>query len=147
MKLFMTILLAIVLFGCSNNCRCPASNDDEVRACAATSVSLSDFSMKIVGHYRSVNQPVPENFGKSQFFSILEKVYPDQAPVNSIRENYQVYARSLDGGYSVMLCDPATNQKLMEDLSCHLNRVEIRSWENQIAGQCVFENNWKPYCE
>ncbi|MGZ3940126.1 MAG: hypothetical protein ACXVBK_15250, partial [Flavisolibacter sp.] len=65
-----------------------------------------------------------------QFFDVLEKIYPDQSRVKHIQESYKVSVRLLDRGfYSVMICDPKTDLKIMEDLSCHLNRVEIRSWE------------------
>jgi len=147
MKQFVTILVAIILFGCSHHCRYPLSSDEDARECAATAVTLSDFSMKIVGYYQSQNLTMPEDFDKKQFFALLEKIYPDQTRVTSIRDNYLVSVRSLNGGYSVMLCDPTSNQKIMEDLSCHLNRVEIRSWENPSPSQCFFENNWKPFCE
>ena len=103
--------------------------------------------MKIVAYYQSQNLSLPEDFDTRQFFALLQKIYPDQPGVASIQNNYRVSVRRLDGGYSVMICDPKTYQKIMEDLSCHLNRVEIRSWESPTPGECVFENNWKPYCD
>jgi hypothetical protein len=103
--------------------------------------------MKVVAYYQSQNLSVPEGFDTQQFLGLLEKIYPDQSQVKFIQNNYRVYARSLDGGYSVMLCDPKKDQKIMEDLSCHLDHVEILSWESTTVSQCVFENNWKSYCE
>jgi hypothetical protein len=67
--------------------------------------------------------------------------------VSFVQNNYKVSVRPLNGGYSAMLCDPQTDRKVMEDLSCHLDRVEIRSWENDTPVPCVFESKWKPYCE
>jgi hypothetical protein len=108
---------------------------------------LSDFSMKIVGYYQSQNLTIPKDFDTKQFFSLLEKIYQDQSSVKHIQNNYRVFVRPIDGGYSVMLCDPKTDRKIMEDLSCHVNRVEIRSWESNVPAPCVCEGNWKQYCE
>ncbi|MGO9415096.1 MAG: hypothetical protein ACLP51_08155 [Syntrophobacteraceae bacterium] len=123
------------------------SSEEKAREYASTAVTLSDFSMKIVAYYESRNLSVPGNFDTQQFFVLLEKIYPDQSRVKAIQNNFKVSVRSLDKGYSVMLCDLKTNQKIMEDLSCHLDRVEIRSWESPIVSPCVFENNWKSYCQ
>jgi len=147
MKHFVAVLLLFVLLGCAHNSTSSLSSEEKVREYSSTAVTLSDFSMKIVAHYQSQNLSVPEDFNTQQFFAILKKIYPDQSGVTFIQNNYQVSVRSLNGGYSVMLCDPKTNQKIMEDLSCHVNRVEIRSWESTTSIQCAFENNWKQYCE
>jgi len=147
MRQFAVILLTFVLLSCSYNGASSMSSEEKAREYASTAVTLSDFSMKIVAYYESRNRSVPENFDTQQFLGLLEKIYPDQSRVKTIQNNYRVSVRSLDGGYSVMLCDPKTNQKIMEDLSCHMDRVEIRSWENPIVSPCVFENNWKSYCQ
>ena len=149
MKRFIVIitLLAVALFGCTRSCPTQISNADKVKEYSATAVSLSDFSMTIKGYYESQNLSIPKDFDPKQFFDVLEKKYPDQSRVKHIKENYVVMARPLDGGYSVMLCDPQTNRKIMEDLSCHISYVEIRTWETNAESQCVFESNWKPYCE
>jgi hypothetical protein len=147
MKQLVAVLLVFVLLGCAHNGTFPMSSAEKVREYSSTAVTLSDFSMKIVAYYQLQNVSVPEDFDTQQFFALLKKVYPDQSRVNFIQNNYQVSVRSLNGGYSVMLCDPKTNQKIMEDLSCHLDRVEIRSWDSTTSIQCVFENNWKQYCE
>jgi hypothetical protein len=123
------------------------SSEEMTREYSSTAITLSDFSMKVIPYYQLQNLSVPEDFNTQQFFALLEKIYPDQSRVSFIQNNYRVSVRSLDGGYSVMLCDPKTDQKIMEDLSCHLDRVEIRSWEDNINSQCVFEDNWKSYCE
>ena len=147
MKKFGAVLLVFVLLGCVHNGTSSMPSEEKVREYSSAAVTLSDFSMKIVAYYQSQNLSVPKDFDTQQFFTLLEKIYPDQSRVKFIQNNYQVSVRSLNGGYSVMLCDPKTNQKIMEDLSCHLDRVEIRSWESTTSNQCVFENNWKPYCE
>lgn len=147
MKHFVAVLLVFVLLGCAHNSTSSMPSEEKVREYSSTAVTLSDCSMKIVAYHELEDLSVPENFDTQQFFALLKKIYPDQSRVNFIQNNYQVSVRSINGGYSVMLCDPKTNQKIMEDLSCHLNRVEIRSWESTTSSQCVFESNWKPYCE
>ena len=139
MRQFAAFLIVIGLLGCAHN---------KEREYSSAAVTLSDFSMKIVAHYKSEKLSVPKGFDAKQFFDILEAKYPDQSRVKYIKEHYKVSACPLDGDfYSVMLCDPNTGKKIMEDLSCHLDRVEIKSWENNAGAPCVFENNWKPYCE
>ena len=147
MKRFLIIATVIFLFGCIHSGVFLNPNEENIREYSATAITLSDFSMKIVAHYQSQNLSVSNNFDADQFFALLEKIYPDQSRVQSIKDNYKVYVRPVNGGYSVMLCSPKADRKIMEDLSCHLNRVEIRSWENNQDTRCVFEVNWKPFCE
>jgi hypothetical protein len=147
MQRFAILLLVSLLMGCAHNGASLKSAEEQTREYSATAVSLSDFSMKIVAYYQSQNTSVPNDFNAQQFLMLLEKIYPDQSRVNFVRDNYRISARPLDGGYSVMLCDPNADRKLMEDLSCHLDRVEIKSWEKDTPIPCVFESTWKPYCE
>lgn len=146
MKRLILIALPLLLLTCSNCGNLSTSYDEKAQEYSSTAVTISDFSMKIVGYYDSKNIPIPKDFDKQQLFTLLGKIYPDQLQVVAVKNNYQVFVRYLDGGYSLMLCDKETNQKIMEDLSCHLNRVEIRSWENAVASTCGFEDNWQPYC-
>ncbi len=147
MKQFVAVLLVFVLLGCAHHGTSSMPGEEMTRVYSSTAITLSDFSMKVIPYYQLKNLSVPEGFDTQQFFALLGRIYPDQSRVSFIQNNYRVSVRSLDGGYSVMLCDPKTDQKIMEDLSCHLDRVEILSWENNINSQCVFENNWKSYCE
>ena len=147
MKKFVTFFLVFIVLGCTCNGSLSMSNESKVREYSSNAVTLSDFSMKIIAHYHSQNLPIPDDFDAKQFFALLEKIYPDQSSVSFVQSNYKVSVRPLDGGYSAMLCDSQTNRKIMEDLSCHLNRVEIRSWESDVDSPCVFESNWKPYCQ
>jgi hypothetical protein len=147
MKKFVVFLLVFVVLGCAHNGAFSMSSEEKAHEYSSTAVTLSDFSMKIVAYYQSQNLSVPKNFDTQQFFALLKKIYPDQSKVESIQNNYRVSVRSLDGGYSVMLCDLKTDEKIMEDLSCHLDRVEIRSWESTVVSPCVFESNWRSYCE
>ena len=147
MRRFIAVLTVVVLFGCMHNGAFSTSSKENEQEYSEVAISLSDFSMKIVGYYGAQKVGVPKDFDTKQFFTLLGKIYPDQPQVQSIQKKYRVSVRGLDGGYSVMLCDPQTDQKIMEDLSCHLNRVEIQPWQNKIVSPCVFENNWKSYCE
>jgi len=147
MKQFAFIVIIIVLLGCVSNGALSALDEEKTRKYSATAISLSDFSMTIMGYYGTQNLSVSKDFDTKQFFDVLEKTYPDQSRVKHVQESYKVSVRALDGGYSVMLCDPQTNQKIMEDLSCHLDRVEIRSWQSNVDSLCFFESNWKQYCE
>jgi hypothetical protein len=147
MKRFAVIIVIVTLFGCAHHGATPAPGEGKVREYSATAISLSDFSMKIVAYYQSRNLPIPTDFDAKQFFALLLKIYPDQSRVSFVQSNYKVSVRPLDSGYSAMLCDPQTNRKIMEDLSCHLDRVEIRSWESSVDSPCVFESDWKPYCQ
>ncbi len=143
MRRLMLLLSVSFLFGCAHGV---ISSEDQTREYAATTVSLSDFSMKIMSYYQSENRPVPGDFDANRFFALLERIYPHQSRVSSVKDNYSVSARALDGGYSVMLCDQKTGRKIMEDLSCHLDRVEVRSWENNVNAPCAFETQWAQYC-
>jgi hypothetical protein len=147
MQRLVILLLVSVLVGCAHSGSSLRSTEEQAREYSATAVSLSDFSMKIVAQYQSQNLSVPNDFDARQFFALLEKIYPDQSRVQSVRDSYRVSVRRVDEGYSAMLCDLQADRKIMEDLSCHVNRVEIRSWEGNADSPCVFENNWKPYCQ
>ncbi len=144
MRNAIALALIVLLLGCAHN---GVTGGEQTREYSKTTVSLSDFSMKIIGYYQSENRTVPGDFDTNQFFTLLEKIYPDQPRVKSIKDNYKISVRPLEGGYSIMLCDPKTGLKIMEDLSCHVNRVEIRSWEKDVNAACVFETNWKEYCK
>lgn len=147
MKKFASVFLIFVLLGCAHNGAFSMSSEEKVPEYSSTAVTLSDFSMKIVAYYEQKSLPIPADFDAPKFFELLLQIYPDQSRVDLVQNNYRISVRPIDSGYSVMLCDLKTGRKIMEDLSCHLNRVEIRSWENAEISPCVFESNWKPYCE
>ena len=147
MRRLVIVLLILILVSCGRTGVFSKASEEEAREYSATAVSLSDFSMKIVAHYQSQNLPIPVNFDAEQFFALLKKIYPDQSRVSFVRANYKVSARPVNGGYSVMLCDPRTDRKIMEDLSCCLDRVEIRSWQSNSIVPCISEHNWKPLCK
>lgn len=141
------LALALFIFILSSACNTlVVSREDLDKQYSATAVTLSDFSYKVVGYYEEQKLSISPDFDAKQFFEVLEKKYPDQVRVKNVRENYKVSVRSVDGGYSAMLCDPSTNAKIMEDLSCHLNRVEIRTWQSGLSTPCDFESDWKTYC-
>jgi hypothetical protein len=146
MRRFVILLLAVSLAGCTYAGKSSKTTEEEARAYSAATVTLSDFSMKIVAYYQSNSMPIPGDFDSDRFFALLRDVYPDKDRVESIKGNYRVSVRPLDGGYSVILCDPKSDRKIMEDFSCHVNRVELRSWESDAVTRCTFEDNWRSYC-
>lgn len=123
-----------------------ASRENMEKEYARTAITLSDFSYKVVGYYEDQKLAIPKNFDTKQFFEVLELKYTDKARMKSIQDGYRVLVRPIDDGYSAMLCDPKTGVKIMEDLSCHLDHVEIKSWQNGLTAPCEFEENWKRYC-
>ena len=147
MQRLMILLIAATLAACADTGTPTKPSGETTREYAATSVSLSDFSMKIIAYYQSENAAVPDDFDTGRFFALLERIYPDQSRVSSVKSSFKVAVRPLDGGYSVMLCDLNSDRKIMEDLSCHLDRVEIRTWEGDKDVPCAFETNWKQYCQ
>ncbi len=147
MRTFALALLVAALFGCAHANGVLVPDEEKVKEYSTTAISLSDFSMKVVAYYQSQNLVLPTDFDAAQFFALLKKIYPDQSRVQYVRNSYRVSVRPADGGYSVMLCDLQAGRKIMEDLSCHLDRVEIRSWERDTPASCTFENKWKQFCE
>ncbi|MGD0236163.1 MAG: hypothetical protein ABSC55_16710 [Syntrophorhabdales bacterium] len=147
MRSLAIALLVATILGCAHTGAVSVPGEEKAKEYSTTAVSLSDFSMKIIAYYQSQNLPIPNDFDATQFFALLEKIYPDQPRVQAVRNSYRVSVHPIDGGYSVMLCDPQTDRKIMEDLSCHLDRVEIRSWESGEPVPCAFDASWKPRCE
>jgi hypothetical protein len=147
MRRFAVILLAVGLVGCSQVCTIQKPAEAQMRQYDAAAITLSDFSAKIMAHYQSKGTPVPDDFDGRAFLTLLEQIYPDQSRVKSIQDAYRVSARPLDGGYSIMLCDPTGERKIMEDFSCHTRGVEVRSWESSSAVPCAYEEDWRRYCE
>jgi|SRR3972149_3514734 len=139
------VLTTVILFaGCSYFIK---NNSNKASQYSKTEVILSDFSKKIVAYYERQNQSLPEDFDERQFIEVLKKVYPDQSKVEMIKRDFKIKAHTIDHNYSVVLCDPNTDAKLMEDLSCTLNRVDIRFWDKESTSTCEFEENWELYCK
>ena len=150
MKKFITIMvIALFFYGCPLS-KGDKNNEEKSEKYSQVEIILSDFSKKITSYYEGRKQPIPNNFDYKEFIRILEKTYPDQGKVNLIKKNYKIKARSANNGYSVVLCDPDTNNKLMEDIAdprCSLSKVEIRFWDKEHVYPCIFEENWLQYCK
>lgn len=144
-KLAMLVMLLVVA-GCAHM-GTPTTEEDRTKELSRVEVTLSDFSKTITAYYGARGSKVGDGFDEKQFFAILETDYPDQSKVAKIKIGFTVKARPVDGGYSVMLCDRQTGNKLMEDFSCHLTRVELRLWDKDGNYPCAFEQTWKPLCE
>ena len=146
MRRLSVLLVAFLFFyGCSYIYA--KDDEDKAKEYSKIEIILSDFSKKIIAYYERQNIPIPKDFNEKQFIEVLEKVYPDQTKVELIKKDFKIRAHSLDNNYSVVLCDPITDSKLMEDLSCHTTHVEIRLWDKEGIYPCTFEENWEAYCK
>jgi hypothetical protein len=58
-------------------------------------------------------------------------------------DTYDIKSRSIDGIFSVMLCEKETSSKVMEDFSCNEQKVEIRTFQSSLMQKCGFEPNWR----
>lgn len=146
LKNIAALLVAFIfLFGCSYIYA--KDDEDKAKEYSKIEIILSDFSKKITAHYAKHNMSIPKDFDEKQFIEVLEKVYPDQTKVDLIKRDFKIKARSLDNIYSVILCNPDTDNKLLEDLSCHTTHVEIRFWDKEGFQPCTFEENWKVHCK
>ena len=146
MRRLSVLLVAFLFFyGCSYIYAKDA--EDKAKEYSKIEIILSDFSKKITAYYERQNREIPKDFNEKQFIEVLEKVYPDQAKVELIKKDFKIKARSVDNIYSVILCNPDTDNKLMEDLSCTLNKVDIRFWDKEGTHPCIFEENSELYCK
>jgi hypothetical protein len=144
-KLSVLLVAFLFFYGCSYIY--VKDDEEKTQEYSKLEIILSDFSKKIIAYYERQNIPIPKDFNEKQFIEVLEEVYPDQTKVELIKKDFKIRARSLDNNYSVVLCDPDTGSKLMEDLSCHTTHVEIRFWDKEGAYPCTFEENWEAYCK
>ena len=104
-------------------------------------------SKKVTAYYGRQGQTVPAAFDASEFFAVLQRVYPDKQKVDMIKTTYRVKARGIDDDYDVILCDRGSGTKLLEDLSCTLNRVDLRYWDSATPTPCDFVADWRTYCK
>ncbi len=146
-KLSVLFVAFLFFYGCSFGSIYAKEDEDKEKEYSKIEIILSDFSKKIIAHYERQNMPIPKDFNEKQFIEVLEKVYPDQTKVELIKKNFKIKAHSIDNNYSVILCDPDTGNKLMEDLSCTLNKVDIRLWDKEGFQPCNFEENWQVCCK
>jgi hypothetical protein len=143
MRKYAWLLLVSVVCGCA--IRTPFERTKETYS--SLEVTLSDMSKKVIAYYGRQGQMVPPSFDASEFIAILQREYPDKQRVDIIRTTYWVKARAIDGDYSVILCDRQSGNKLLEDFSCTLNRVDLRYWEEGTPAACEFVTDWRTYCK
>lgn len=146
-KIPIILVAFIFLFGCFYGNIYAKDDEEKARKYSKIEIILSDFSKKITAYYERQNMLIPKDFDEKQFIEVLEKIYPDKTKVEIIKRDFKIKARSTDDNYSVVLCDPDTGSKLMEDLSCHTTHVEIRFWDKEGTYPCTFEENWEAYCK
>ena len=150
MKKGLLLLIVILSFSGCFSCSQHSAKEEATIEYSKVEIDLSDFSKKITGFYMGKGESVPDNFDEKRFFEILHEVYPDQAKVEFITKSFTVKAHHIENGYSVMLCDQKTSNKIMEDAAspkCGLSRVEVRYWEDRKKMPCVFETDWAQYCK
>src|SRR4030042_4614208 len=145
MRKFITVMvMALFLYGC-HLIKGNTHSEKRAEEYSQVEIILSDFSKKVTSYYDRKNQSIPANFDEKEFIRILGETYPDQSRVTLIQKNYTIKARPVNNGYSVVLCDLATNNKLIEDIAdprCSLSKVEIRLWDKDGFYPCNFEENW-----
>jgi len=147
MRKYAPFLIALTVWGCTTGSLFANENEGRVKEYSSLEITLSDMSKKITAYYGKQGKMVPQDFNENEFIGVLEKTYPDKAKVEKIKDTYRIKARAIDGDYSVVLCDPGTGNKLMEDFSCTLNKVDIRHWDKDTAAACEFEPEWQKYCK
>ncbi len=148
MKNLSVLLIAFLFFyGYSFTNIYAKDAEDKAREYSKIEIILSDFSKKITAYYAKNNVLIPKDFDEKQFIEVLENVYPDKSKVELIKKNFKIKAHSIDNIYSVILCNPDTGNKLMEDLSCTLSKVDIRFWDKEDTYPCTSEENWEVYCK
>jgi hypothetical protein len=147
MRRFAPFLVFFILWGCSFSSVFAKTEEDKIREYSALEITLSDMSKKIIAYYGKEGKTVPPEFDEKEFFAVLEKVYPDKGKAENIKENYKTRAHAIDVDYSVVLCDRETGNKLLEDFSCTLSKVDIRYWDKNMFNACEFEQEWRSYCK
>jgi hypothetical protein len=146
----LTVMIAVFL------CLAACAPDLAVRKTelyAPIEASLTHIDQKVAGHF--VESGVPDGFNGEAYRAAVEaECFPIPAckeQAEAIFNSYEVTARKVDDGFSVMLCDQNHKWKVMEDFSCNSLRVEIPSWKSDNNAPCKFEDDWlnivQKYCE
>lgn len=138
------MILIFILTGCSLF----ICNKDKTESYYSdVELLMANFSMQITSYYAKNSQGVvPDSFDGDEFVKMLQNIYPEKSKVELIKNNFKIKAKSLGKYYSVVLCDPSTNKKILEDFSCTLTRVDIRYWDKPDDYSCDFDINYKKYC-
>ena len=143
----LALVVFFSLYGCSQF-NLYVSEEDKDREYSKIEINLVDFSKKITAYYEKQELPIPRDFDENKFIEVLEKAYPSQSRVDQIKGKFKIKARATgNNNYSVVLCDLDTDNKLMEDFSCDIKKVEIRNWDKEGRFTCSFEENWEAYCK
>lgn len=142
MSKYGLLLLALFLSGCAT----AGSIERQKETYSPLEVTLIDMSKKITSYYARQEKMVPPGFDGSEFIAVLDQIYPDKKKVDLIKTNYRVEAREVGGDYSVVLCDPESGRKLLEDFGCTLTRVDVRYWDKEALVSCEFEKDLTQFC-
>jgi len=135
----ISLIILVGLLLCSACASIPARTTNE------SMLNFMPYLNQKVAGYLDMNQNAA--LDAQTYKGIVDKVC---APLPSCGKNaaimfdtYSVQARSVDGIFSIMLCDKKEAIKIIEDFSCNENKVEIPSFVDSTKVPCVFENKWK----
>lgn len=129
--------IAIILSFCLAACQTPRNDS----AAASFLVQLNE---RVAGYM--YGKDIPDNFDAVQYREIVDKVCDSptcKQESDALFKDYDVKAKKVGSFFSVLLCDTATHDKVMEDYSCNHMKVEVRSWESQKPQACNFAADWK----
>ncbi len=142
----IALLALAALSGCCWFSPCTTPDEAARADLARTERRLADFSKTINAYYRGRGESVPATFDEVTYFAVLTAEHPSHEEVQEVKSKYRVRARAVAGGYAVVLCDPTTSRKLMEDLSCTTASVDLRTWDRGGRVPCEFEAEPDSYC-
>ena len=135
----ISLIILVGLLLCSACASIPARTTNE------SMLNFMPYLNEKVAGYLDMNQTAA--LDAQSYKGIVDKVC---GPLPSCGKNaaimfdtYSVQARSVDGIFSIMLCDKKEAIKIIEDFSCNENKVEIPSFVDSTKVPCVFENKWK----
>ncbi len=137
------------LSGCCSFSHCLSPEQSRTARFAQLEEQVIAFSKK-VNAYWADHGGMPGDFDERQFFDVLATLYPtgpDHKAVAGIKGKYRVRVHALPGeSYALVLCDPASDAKILEDFSCKTTKVEIRHWDSPDPHPCEFEPDPGRFC-
>ena len=130
------IIIVIIIIQILSGCVCTFKKTDlcNDEKYGPVAIRLAELSSQVVYYYRSKKKVVPPDFDAKQFTQILSQLPADQVnqkDVDLILSNFTVNVRSINDGFSIMLCEKS--KKIMEkfanshndECKFDLNRVEV----------------------
>lgn len=123
------------------------ADENEIHSAAAGFIPI--LNQKVAGYF--LVQGVPSDFKVDDYRKALEEtchLSPVlQKQVALIFDHYEVFPRKVGEGFSVMYCDREKKTKIMEDFSCNVTCVEVKSYKISNSVTCQFEKDWQSIVE